>query len=136
MIGRWPISSQPRCGVLFELCSILRRLRSEWEGLRCTKGFTSLTVVGFFVGTLWFHHHRDLGRLHVRSGTNSSAMATVQILKGALNVLEEPSRGSRPKDVYQAQHWEMAGAHTFLLNALLGLVEVGDTSTHWANSLF
>jgi len=39
----------------------------------------------------------------------------------------KPARGPQPKDIYQAQLWEMAGAHAFLMNALLHVYEQAPT---------
>lgn len=49
---------------------------------------------------------------------------TIETLRRALEVFRVPSSGPQPKDIYKAQHWEMAGAHAFLVNALLSVYEV------------
>ncbi|KAJ3478350.1 hypothetical protein NLI96_g9818 [Meripilus lineatus] len=48
---------------------------------------------------------------------------TIETLRRALEVFRVPSSGPQPKDIYKAQHWEMAGAHAFLVNALLSVYE-------------
>ncbi|KAI0076837.1 hypothetical protein K474DRAFT_1662382 [Panus rudis PR-1116 ss-1] len=54
-------------------------------------------------------------------------MSTVNILRDTLQYFEEPSRGPQPSDVYQAQYWEMAGAHALLINGLLSIYEQATT---------
>ncbi|THH33337.1 hypothetical protein EUX98_g823 [Antrodiella citrinella] len=49
--------------------------------------------------------------------------STVAELKAALGTLMETCKGSWPADPYVAQAWEMAGAHAFIINALLDIYE-------------
>lgn len=51
--------------------------------------------------------------------------STQDILRKALTAFEKPAGGPVPKDIYEAQHWEMAGAHACLMNGLLSVYEVG-----------
>jgi len=51
-------------------------------------------------------------------------MSTVQILRSSCENFTNVARGSQPKDIYEAQQWEMAGAHACLVNGLLNLYEV------------
>lgn len=63
-------------------------------------------------------------------------MSATPVLRKALDTLRGPAGGAQPKDIFQAQYWEMAGAHALLLNGLLSVYEVcdallqRDTSTH------
>ncbi|TFY68463.1 hypothetical protein EVJ58_g1005 [Rhodofomes roseus] len=50
-------------------------------------------------------------------------MASVPALRKALAYFEEPSRGPVPADIYEAQYWEMAGAHACLMNGLLNVYQ-------------
>lgn len=54
-------------------------------------------------------------------------MSTQDVLRKALAAFEEPAGGSVPKDIYKAQHWEMAGAHACLMNGLLSVYEQATT---------
>ena len=49
---------------------------------------------------------------------------TQDILRKALAAFEKPAAGPVPKDIYQAQHWEMAGAHACIINGLLSVYNV------------
>ena len=51
-------------------------------------------------------------------------MSTVEALRKALAAFEKPAAGACPRDIYQAQYWEMAGAHACLMNGLLSVYEV------------
>jgi hypothetical protein len=51
-------------------------------------------------------------------------MPTVDILRSSLQIFTEASSGSVPRDIYEVQQWEMAGAHAFLVNGLLNVYEV------------
>jgi hypothetical protein len=51
-------------------------------------------------------------------------MSTVQVLRSSLETFTDAARGPQPKDIYEAQQWEMAGAHACLVNGLLNLYEV------------
>ncbi|KAG6902449.1 hypothetical protein C0995_016310 [Termitomyces sp. Mi166 len=50
-------------------------------------------------------------------------MSTVQTLRASIEKFQENSRGPQPKDIYEAQQWEMAGAHAMLINGLLNVYE-------------
>ena len=50
--------------------------------------------------------------------------STPEILRKALAAFENPAGGPCPSDIYQAQYWEMAGAHACLMNGLLSIYEV------------
>ncbi|GJE89575.1 hypothetical protein PsYK624_056790 [Phanerochaete sordida] len=49
--------------------------------------------------------------------------STTDILREALAAFEKPAAGPCPEDIYQAQYWEMAGAHACLINGLLSVYE-------------
>ena len=51
-------------------------------------------------------------------------MSTEQTLLSCLETFSKASTGAVPSDTYQAQQWEMAGAHAFLVNDLLNIYEV------------
>lgn len=51
-------------------------------------------------------------------------MSAPEILRKALKAFEEPAGGPCPKDIYQAQYWEMAGAHACIMNGLLSVYDV------------
>lgn len=51
-------------------------------------------------------------------------MAAIPILRKTVAYFEEPARGSVPADIYEAQYWEMAGAHACLMNGLLNVYQV------------
>jgi hypothetical protein len=51
-------------------------------------------------------------------------MSTVKVIRSSLESFTNPSRGPQPKDIYEAQQWEMAGAHASIMNGLLSLYEV------------
>ena len=55
-------------------------------------------------------------------------MSTPDVLRKALATFEPAASGPVPKDIYKAQHWEMAGAHACLMNGLLSVYEVGPKS--------
>ncbi|KAG5351184.1 hypothetical protein J132_00300 [Termitomyces sp. J132] len=50
-------------------------------------------------------------------------MSTVQTLLDSIEKFQEKSSGPQPKDIYEAQQWEMAGAHAMLVNGLLNVYE-------------
>lgn len=54
----------------------------------------------------------------------SSSLDTAASLRKSLATLMETAKGSQPADPFVAQAWEMAGAHAFMINALLDLYEV------------
>jgi hypothetical protein len=51
-------------------------------------------------------------------------MSTVQTLRSCLKTFAKASAGTVPADIYEAQQWEMAGAHAFLTSGLLNIYEV------------
>ena len=51
-------------------------------------------------------------------------MAAIPILRKTIAYFEEPARGPLPTDIYEAQYWEMAGAHAMLMNGLLNVYKV------------
>lgn len=53
--------------------------------------------------------------------------STVDVLQNALAAFQQPAGGSCPRDIYEAQHWEMAGAHACLMNGLLSVYEQATT---------
>ncbi|KIP12147.1 hypothetical protein PHLGIDRAFT_17748 [Phlebiopsis gigantea 11061_1 CR5-6] len=54
-------------------------------------------------------------------------MSTPDVLRKALADFEPAAKGAVPKDIYKAQHWEMAGAHACLMNGLLSVYEQATT---------
>ncbi|RDB20005.1 hypothetical protein Hypma_012884 [Hypsizygus marmoreus] len=50
-------------------------------------------------------------------------MSIIESLRTSLETFKRSSLGPQPKDIYAAQHWEMAGAHAMLVNALLNVYE-------------
>ncbi|THH33342.1 hypothetical protein EUX98_g826 [Antrodiella citrinella] len=54
-------------------------------------------------------------------------MTTLQVLKDSLQTCIQACPGPAPKDHYVAQHWAMAGAHSFLLNGLISIYEQAAT---------
>lgn len=51
-------------------------------------------------------------------------MAVIPTLRKTVAYFEEPARGPVPADIYEAQYWEMAGAHACLMNGLLNVYNV------------
>ncbi|KAG6828495.1 hypothetical protein H0H92_007811 [Tricholoma furcatifolium] len=54
-------------------------------------------------------------------------MSTTQTLRASIEKFLEKGSGTQPKDIYDAQQWEMAGAHAMLMNALLNVYEKATT---------
>jgi len=54
-------------------------------------------------------------------------MSTIQTLRSSLETFMKTARGPQPQDIFQAQQWEMAGAHACLVNGLLNLYEKADS---------
>ncbi|KAH8092217.1 hypothetical protein BXZ70DRAFT_951794 [Cristinia sonorae] len=54
-------------------------------------------------------------------------VSTSQDLSSAIDKLMVTAKGAQPADVFVAQAWEMAGAHAFILNALLDVYEQAPT---------
>ncbi|KAJ3557532.1 hypothetical protein NM688_g1426 [Phlebia brevispora] len=50
-------------------------------------------------------------------------MPTPDVLRQALEALQRLAAGPQPNDIYDAQRWEMAGAHALLVNGLLSVYE-------------
>ncbi|KAG5651150.1 hypothetical protein H0H81_009722, partial [Sphagnurus paluster] len=53
-----------------------------------------------------------------------NTMSTIETLRSSIETFKNASLGSQPKDLYEAQQWEMAGAHGMLMNGLLSVYEV------------
>lgn len=53
-------------------------------------------------------------------------MSTSPFLRNALNIVKKAAVGGQPSDLYEAQYWEMAGAHALLINGLLSIYEVSE----------
>lgn len=51
-------------------------------------------------------------------------MSTESALTACLNECMKVAKGPQPKDIYDAQQWEMAGAHVVIMNGLLHLYKV------------
>ncbi|KAF8239042.1 hypothetical protein L208DRAFT_1386911 [Tricholoma matsutake] len=55
-------------------------------------------------------------------------MSTVQVIRSSVETFTNgPARGPQPKDIYEAQQWEMAGAHACIMNGLLNIYEKANT---------
>ncbi|KAG6899611.1 hypothetical protein C0993_008773 [Termitomyces sp. T159_Od127] len=67
-------------------------------------------------------------------------MSTVQTLRTSIDKFQEKCSGPQPKDIYEAQQWEMAGAHAMLINGLLNVYEVGqhllNDQTFWEENIY
>ncbi|KAG6850646.1 hypothetical protein H0H93_010839 [Arthromyces matolae] len=50
-------------------------------------------------------------------------MSTTETLRLSIKKSLEKGSAGQPKDIYEAQQWEMAGAHAMILNALLNVYE-------------
>lgn len=51
-------------------------------------------------------------------------MSTPAFLRESLDTIKKSASGGQPSDPFQAQYWEMAGAHALLINGLLSVYEV------------
>lgn len=61
-------------------------------------------------------------------------MSTVQVIRSSVETFTNgPARGPQPKDIYEAQQWEMAGAHACIMNGLLNIYEVHFTLESYAH---
>jgi len=63
-------------------------------------------------------------------------MSTMQTLRSCLESFSKVSSGAIPTDIYEAQQWEMAGAHAFLVNGLLNIYEKASSIPHEKKQYF
>ncbi|KAG6891677.1 hypothetical protein C0992_010079 [Termitomyces sp. T32_za158] len=63
-------------------------------------------------------------------------MSTVETLRTSIDKFQEKCSGPQPNDIYEAQQWEMAGAHAMLFNGLLNVYEKSTSVPQGKEQLF
>ncbi|KAG6887117.1 hypothetical protein C0995_001362 [Termitomyces sp. Mi166 len=63
-------------------------------------------------------------------------MSTAQILRISIEKFQAKSSRPQPNDIYEAQQWEMAGAHAMLINGLFNVYEKSTSVPKGKEQLF